>query len=58
LIPTQFCALVGGCPSFVTPTNDMLNDTDLKILKKVLQTALAELTSHWEEEEKPAERPD
>ena len=37
-------------PEVVTPTNDMLNDTDFEDFKKVLQTALAELTSHREEE--------
>ena len=37
-------------PEVVTPTNDMLNDTDFEDFKKVLQTALAELTRHREEE--------
>ena len=37
-------------PEVVTPTNDMLNDNDFEEFKKVLQTALAELTKHREEE--------
>ena len=37
-------------PEVVTPANDMLNDTDFEDFKKVLQTALAELTTHREEE--------
>lgn len=37
-------------PEVVTPTNDMLNDTDFEEFKKVLQTALTELNLHREEE--------
>ena len=37
-------------PEVVTPTNDILNDTDFEEFKKVLQTALAELNRHREEE--------
>ncbi len=37
-------------PEVVTPANDILNDTDFEEFKKVLQTALAELNKHREEE--------
>jgi uncharacterized protein (TIGR00255 family) len=37
-------------PEVVTPTNDILNDTDFEDFKKVLQTALTELNKHREEE--------
>ena len=37
-------------PEVVTPTNDMLNDTDFEDFKKVLLTALTELNKHREEE--------
>jgi len=37
-------------PEVVSPTNDMLNDSDFEEFKKVLLTALAELNQHREEE--------
>lgn len=37
-------------PEVVTPTNDVLNDTDFEEFKKVLQAALSELNRHREEE--------
>lgn len=37
-------------PEVVTPTNDVLSDTDFDEFKKVLLTALAELNKHREEE--------
>src|SRR5271170_1444053 len=37
-------------PEVVTPTNDVLNDKDFEEFKKVLQTALSELTQHRIEE--------
>ena len=37
-------------PEVVTPTTDMLNDNDFADFKNVLQTALAELINHREEE--------
>ena len=37
-------------PEVVTPTNDVLIDTDFEDFKKVLQTALTELNNHREEE--------
>jgi uncharacterized protein (TIGR00255 family) len=37
-------------PEVVTPANDILNDNDFIEFKKVLQTALGELTKHREEE--------
>ena len=37
-------------PEVVTPTNDMLNDNDFEDFKKVLQSALAELNKHREDE--------
>ena len=37
-------------PEVVTPTNDVLNDTDFEEFKKVLQSALDELNRHREEE--------
>ena len=37
-------------PEVVTPTNDILNDTDFEEFKKVLLTALSELNRHREEE--------
>lgn len=37
-------------PEVITPTTDMLNDNDFADFKNVLQTALAELINHREEE--------
>src|SRR6187549_3442340 len=37
-------------PEVVTPTNDVLNDTDFDEFRKVLLTALSELNKHREEE--------
>jgi uncharacterized protein (TIGR00255 family) len=37
-------------PEVVTPTNDVLNDKDFEDFKKVLQTAISELTQHRIEE--------
>ena len=37
-------------PEVVTPANDMLSENDFEEFKKVLQTALAELNKHREEE--------